>query len=158
MRRRSVQGQRRTLRFRKVIRAPLPFVYRWCTDFREDDHRLTEDIYHYAARILLREPRRIVREVVVPGPNRNRNTELEIITLAPPNGWSLRKLSVTDDKRGTYRLTSLGSNRTALEMRFQENWKASRLPNRGRYRALFDRVWDRYVQLMEAEFRRLRSN
>ena len=25
----------------KVIEAPLPFVYEWCTDFREDDADLT---------------------------------------------------------------------------------------------------------------------
>lgn len=144
------------MRFHQIVHAPLPFVFRWCTDFREDDDRITDDIYHYAARILLREPARFVREVVVPGRDRNRCTEIEVIRLAPPDRWSLEKFSVTDDKTGRYRLTALGPRRTRIEMSFRETWKGPRPPSRSRYRALFGTVWARYAQTIEREYRRAR--
>lgn len=145
---------RRTLQFHQTVDAPLSFVYRWCTDYRDDDDRITDDLYHYSARILLREPRRIVREVVVPGRDRNRATEIEVIRLAPPDRWSLAKFSVTDDKTGRYRLLALGPGRTRIEMAFRERWKSGRPPSRARYRALFQRVWGRYVREIERAYRR----
>lgn len=143
-----------TLRFRKVIRAPRRFVYAWCTDFREDDDRLTNDLYHYRARILLHEPARVVRVITLPGPDRNRNTDVEVISLFPPDRWRLRKMSVTDDEIGSYRLDRLGARSTRLRMVFRRVWKAGRAPDRARYRELFNRVWDRYVAEIESEYRR----
>jgi hypothetical protein len=145
------------LHFRKLVHAPLPFVFRWCTDFREDDDRITNSIYHYRARIALREPDRVVRIITVPGKNRNRCTDVEIIQLRPPDRWHLAKLSVTDDESGNYRLTARGPRQTLLEMRFQRIWKSGRPPDRDRYRALFHRVWDRYIEVMESEYRQQRT-
>lgn len=135
----------RTYRFSKLVRAPLPFVFRWCTDYREDDDRLTDSIYHYQAKIVLREPNRIVRIITIRGGDRNRSTDVEIIALRPPNRWHLTKVSATDDETGTYLLTRKGARLTLVEMRFRETWKVGRLPDRKRYRALFNQVWDRYV-------------
>ena len=146
----------RTLRFRKLIRAPLPFVYRWCTNYREDDDAITDDIDTYRVKIVLREPGRIVRIIVVPGSDRN--TDVEIISLLPPNRWRLNKFSVTDDQTGYYRLTRTGPRLTALEMRFREMWKTRHPPEREQYRTLFNRVWDRYVEAIETDFRRRPGN
>ena len=143
----------REYRFRKRIHAPLPFVFRWCTDYREDDPRLTNSLYHYRARIVLREPTRIVRIITVAGKDRNRCTDVEIISLRPPNRWRLLKFSATDDETGSYRLTRRSRGVTALEMHFRKKWKIARLPNQARYRELFNRVWDRYVTVMEREYR-----
>lgn len=144
------QGRvRETFRFRKTIRAPLSSVYRWCTDFREDDDRLTDDAYQYEARIVLREPRRVVRIIRTPGKDRNRNTDVEVITLNPPNRWRLEKLSVTDDEMGSYRLRRLGPRLTMLEIALHRTWKVRRIPSRVRYLALFNQVWDRYVSIIE---------
>lgn len=153
MERRKPSARVRTLRFCKLIHAPLSFVYAWCTDYREDDDRITNSIYHYRARIVLRESTRIVRIIVVPGRDRNRSTDVELISLMPPNRWHLKKLSVTDDKTGEYRLLRKGPRLTALEMRFREKWKTRTVPDRKKYRALFDHVWDRYVETMESEYR-----
>ncbi len=142
----------RTLHFHKLIHAPLPFVYRWCTDYRENDDRITESIYHYQARIVLRVLHRIVRIITVPGRDRNRSTEVETISRMPPNRWYLEKLSVTDDKTGEYRLVRKGLYLTALEMRFRDKWKTRAVPDRKKYRTLFDRVLDRYVEIMETEY------
>jgi hypothetical protein len=142
-----------TMRFQKLIRAPLPFVFHWCTDYRDDDDRITDSIYQYRARILLREPRRIVRIITVPGSSRNRTTDLEIISLYPPDRWRLRKLSFTDDETGTYRLVRQSPHVTLLTMTFRRKWKVGKIPDRKRYRALFHQVWDRYVTVMEAASR-----
>lgn len=96
---RQPQVHYRTLRFNKLIHAPLPFVFRWCTDYRDDDDRITDSIYHYRSEIVLREPDRIVRIITVPGTDRNRSTDVEIITLRPPNRWHLEKFSFSDDDR-----------------------------------------------------------
>jgi len=146
-----------TLRFHKLVRAPLRFVYQWCTDYRDDDDRITDSIYHYKATIILREASRIVRTIVVPGSDRNQSTDVEIISLRPPNRWSLRKFSVTDDETATYRLTRKGVALTRIDIRIHRTWKLRNPPNRTRYRALFNQVWDRYVTVMEQEFRGRRA-
>jgi hypothetical protein len=151
-RRRAPVVQR--LRFRKVIRAPLGFVYRWCTDYRDDDDTITDSIYHYRAKILLRERGRVVRLITVPGKNRNRCTDVEVIRLRPPNRWRLTKMSVTDDESGTYQLSEKGPHVTILDMRFRRSWKTGRRPDLNNYRALFNRVWDEYVLAIEADYRR----
>jgi hypothetical protein len=146
-----------TYRFRKLVHAPLPFVYAWCTDYREDDDRITDSIYQYRAKIVLRETDRIVRIITVPGSDRNRSTDIEIISLRPPDRWRLDKLSVTDDETGSYRLTRRGTALTYLDMRFHRKWKTARMPNQARYRALFNQVWDRYVEVIERDYHRQRT-
>ncbi|MFZ1023231.1 MAG: hypothetical protein WAN87_03765 [Thermoplasmata archaeon] len=153
----STRVRYRTTRYRKLIRAPLPFVYRWCTDYRNDDDRLTNSIYQYRSRIVLSERARVIRIITVPGRNRNRSTDVEIITLQPPNRWHLDKFSVSDDEKGDYRLISKRPQLTVLEMRFRTAWKVTRLPDLRRYKALFNRVWDKYVDLIEKEFGRSMS-
>jgi hypothetical protein len=37
-------------------------------------------------------------------------------------------------------------------MRFRRTWKAGRPPSSSRYEALFNQVWDRYVEVMESEY------
>jgi hypothetical protein len=144
----------RSTRYRKVIHAPLSFVFRWCTDYRNDDDRLTDSIYHYRSRIVLKERDRVIRIITVPGRDRNRSTDVEIISLRPPNRWRLDKFSVSDDNTGEYRLIRNGPRLTVLEIRFRTRWKVKRLPDMRRYRALFNRVWDKYVELIEKEFAR----
>lgn len=148
------RGNVQTFRFRKLVHVPLPFVFRWCTDYREDDDRLTDSIYHYRAQILLREPARVVRLITVPGRDRNRSIDVEVITLRPPDRWRLDKMSISDDETGSYRLTRHGRMVTSIDMRFRKEWKAGRVPDRKRHRALFNRVWDRYVEFIEADYRR----
>jgi hypothetical protein len=143
-----------TLHFQKLVRAPLDFVYRCCTDYREDDDRITDSIYQYKAKIVLREPNRVVRIITVPGADPNRCTDVEVIRLRPPNRWRLTKLSWTDDETGSYRLTAKDPHVTLLEMRFRRTWKAGPLPRLDRYRALFNRTWDRYVEVIETEYDR----
>jgi hypothetical protein len=142
-----------TWRFQQRFHAPPSFVYRWCTDFREDDDRITNDLYQYRAKILLREPDRTVRLVTTPGSDRNRNTDVEVITLVPPDRWKLTKYSFTDDETGRYRLRRLGPELTELEIVLRRRWKVRRRPNRERYRALFRRVWERYAERIEVAYR-----
>jgi hypothetical protein len=118
-----------------------------------DDSRITDDIYRYRATIVLREPHRVVRIITSPGRDRNRNTDVEIISIRPPDSWRLEKLSWTDDETGTYRLLRLGPRVTSLEIVLRRRWKVTRVPDRAAYRALFERVWDRYVSTIESEFK-----
>jgi hypothetical protein len=148
--------RRRAWRYRRTIRAPLSFVYRWCTDYREDDDRLTDDLYQYRAEILLREPRRVVRVIRAPVPRSRDDVELEIIELQPPDHWKAVMVSLAQDRRGVYRLRRLDRGRTAIEIRFTERWKSTP-SDRGEYGALFDRVWDRYVARIESEYQAARS-
>lgn len=147
----------RTTRYRKLIRAPLPLVYRGCTDYQDDDNRLTPSIYHRRPRIVLRERNRVVRIITVPGHDKNRNTDVEIISPRPPNRWSLDQFSVSDDEKGEYRFISTGPKLTVLEMRFRTKWKVTCPPDPMRYRTLCNRVWDRNVELIEREFTRTGS-
>ncbi|MCI4345153.1 MAG: hypothetical protein L3K07_00130 [Thermoplasmata archaeon] len=142
------------MRVRKLIRAPLPFVYRWCTDFREDDDRITNSIYHYRAEIVRLGPRRLLRLITLPGEQFADDTQVELIRLAPPDRWRLDLVSAELDETGSYQLRRVGRTRTLLEMRFEKRWRLRRAPDQRAYRKLFDRVWDLYVLSIEPQYGR----
>jgi hypothetical protein len=87
----------KSYRFRITFDAPLPFVYRWCTDFGPGDARLEGE--EYARRILERTKRRVVYEDLSDTPN-GWYWKRQTVDLHPPDGWSC--LSV-----GNYRIIDL---------------------------------------------------
>ncbi|MCI4362995.1 MAG: hypothetical protein L3K13_01635 [Thermoplasmata archaeon] len=130
----------------------MPFVYRWCTDFRTDDHRLTDSIYHYRAEVVRLGPRRLLRIITLPGEEFASGTEVELIRLGPPDRWRLDLVSAALDETGSYRLRRLGPRRTRIEMRFEKQWRLRRVPGERQYGTLFRRVWDLYAVTIERAY------
>ncbi|MGI0070622.1 MAG: SRPBCC family protein [Thermoplasmata archaeon] len=99
-----------------VIRAPLPYVYAWCTDFDAQDAQRERD--DYARKIVGRTPRRVVFEDLTDsdsGWSWRRHT----VTLRPPNRWHSDSLGSHRDAALDYELTALSPERTRLDLRWR---------------------------------------
>ncbi|MEM3670670.1 MAG: hypothetical protein QW767_02885 [Thermoprotei archaeon] len=102
--------------------APLKYVYKWCTDFREDDVRIAG--WSSRRHILEKSARRCVWI----SHYRLGDADLEavrIVSLTPPS-WHLDGLGDDLDEFGDYRLESLGKKKTRLVMRFKVVFKDPR--------------------------------
>jgi len=74
----------RVYEFRSRFRAPLPFVYAWCTDFAPEDPRLRGE--KFTRRILEKGRRRVVLEDLGEGPTGWVWSHYDV-TLRPPRRW-----------------------------------------------------------------------
>jgi hypothetical protein len=100
-----------TYRYRIAFNAPLPFVFRWCTDYQPSDARLEHESFH--RRILERGRRRVVYEdleEVAGGWSWRRH----VVTLDPPNHWHSKSVGNYRDIELDYALRELPGGRTEL--------------------------------------------
>jgi len=138
-----------------VLRVPLPFAFRWCTDFRSDDARREGETYE--RRILERTARRVVYEDLESTPAGWRWSR-HVVTLRPPNRWHSESVGNYRDAKLDYVLTQLGPDRT----RFELIWKrrASALGGRPPSRRSVERstlhAWRQFAAQMEKDYRRSR--
>ena len=138
---------------RQTFRAPLKFVYTWCTDFRPDDARLEGE--SYARRILSRKARRVVYEDVEPDDSGWFWARTDV-RLLPPDRWQMESIGNRRHSRAEYRLTKLPDGRTSLELRLRRRASivpAKRLSKPAR-EATLSRAWRSFARSLEAEFRR----
>lgn len=77
-----------------------------------------------------------------------------IVTLHPPKSWHLDSISDEDDEVGDYKLTSLGSKKTRLDMIFKEIWKTSNVPNHATYVKHISEIWDKYKAALERDYKK----
>jgi hypothetical protein len=103
-----------TYRVSQIFNAPIDFVFGWCTDFREDDWKMTGS--RVRRHFLERTKKRIlwVSEYREGG---EKKQGIRAVWLKPPYSWHL---DTCGDRRetGDYILTRLGRNRTRLDMVF----------------------------------------
>ncbi len=135
--------------------APLPFVFRWCTDYRTDDARRAGETYE--RRILSRTPREVVYEDLWWLADGWRWRRYRVI-LRPPDRWHADSVGNIRDASLDYRLTALPGDRTQLEL------VARRRPATGRPgqppRRAFERelrqLWAHFARELHRDFRRSR--
>jgi hypothetical protein len=143
----------RTIHVSKIINAPLRFVYNWCTDFREDDNKLSGS---KTKRIIMQKTRRrIIFISAFKWAGRSRYG-VQIVTLRRPNRWHLDYAGEEADEVGDYQLTKLGPHRTRLDMAFKERYKIGGAPTRKEETKQTSEVWDRYVAALERDYARSR--
>ena len=154
--------ERHSLLVSRTIRAPLRFVYDWCTDYRESDPKV---IFGSKSKrkMLVKNKDRVI--YVQNYASRDKPTSaVEVITLHPPNIWHLdsivvsltgsRVIGVESYEVGDYVLTSLGPRKTKLVMKFMENYEISKAPTKADDVALTHRVWDKIVPALERDYAR----
>jgi hypothetical protein len=133
----------------KIINAPLSFVYRWCTDFREDDQKITDQ--RRRIRIHERTATRFIMSV------RDRHgakivSAARIVTLKPPDSWHLDWIGDEYDEKGDYRLTKLGSRRTRFSATFKVASIKPGAPTKQEMRRNVTAVWDKYTRALEKDY------
>ncbi|MFI5450384.1 MAG: hypothetical protein ACHQ03_11545 [Candidatus Bathyarchaeia archaeon] len=138
-----------TIQVSKTIRAPLRFVYDWCTDYRESDPKITGS--KSKRKILLKNNHRVVYVVNYRSRGKPKSA-VDVVTLYPPKAWHLDFTGDEDDEVGDYALTSLGPRKTRLDMKFEEHYKISRAPTKAQDVKGTHEVWDKYVVALERDY------
>jgi hypothetical protein len=142
-----------TVRISLVINAPLRYVYEWCTDYRDDDGRLSKARTPPTFRVTRVSPRRVVRIRIARGPGRDPAITVERVRLNPPYSWHLDQIDEADQQSVDYRLTSLGRGRARLQLLVTERWVTPEFPTKEELRAQVAGTWGRLGAAIEADFR-----
>ncbi len=138
-----------TFHVSKTIRAPLRFVYDWCTDYRESDPKITGS--KVKRKILLKTWHRVIYTSAYMSSGKPRSA-VNVVTLYPPKAWHLDFISDEDDEAGDYVLTKLGPRRTKLDMTFIEHYKIRKAPTKAQDVKHTHEVWDKYVAALERDY------
>lgn len=140
-----------------VLRVPLSFAFRWCTDFRSDDARREGESYE--RRVLERGPRRVVYEDLETTPAGGWWWTRHVVTLRPPNRWHSESVGNYRDVSLDYVLTPLGPKRTRFEMFWKRRASplAGRPPSRRSTETSTLAAWRQFAKSMEADYRRARK-
>jgi len=140
-----------------TVRAPLPFAFRWCTDYSPDDARYCgEDrTIHLKRKIIERRPRRVVFENVY-DVGKGWGWERHTVTLYPPNRWHSDGVGNYQESVLDYELTPLGAGRTRLDMRWRSRpvglSRGSRTPGEVIERYVSG-LWKKRARALAADYR-----
>lgn len=142
-------------RYRITFRAPLPFVYRWCTDYAAVDAKLEKD--RYQRKIVSRGPREVIYEDLLDGPKGWWWTR-HVVTLSPPNRWHSDSVGNYREFRLDYELKEIDGDRT--ELRFRARRRPGALGKRNPSKAAFDKMmvhtWVNFRRHLERDYRQSR--
>jgi hypothetical protein len=137
-------------RVSKTINAPISYVYNWCTDFREDDPKITGS--NSERKILHKSKKKVIYAQLYEGSDGKQKVAINIVSLNP-RSWHLDYFGQEDDETGEYKLTSLGKNKTKLDMIFKEKWKdIAKIPSVKEQIDSTEKVWNKYVAELEKEY------
>lgn len=138
-----------------VLRVPLAFAFRWCTDFRPDDGR--REGSPYERRILERTPRRVVFEDLESTSSGWEWTH-HTVSLRPPNRWHSDGVGNYRDVRIDYELTRLAPERTRIDLTWKRRWTglAGKEPSKRSVEVGTLRAWRHFAKSIEADYRRSR--
>ncbi len=144
-----------TYEVRCAFRAPLDYVFRWCTDYTPDDARLEKA--RYERRILSRSARRIVYEDLEDS-GRGWDWSRQTVTLRPPDRWHAHVQGNLRTWEIDYRLAELGDGGTELRFRGVRRPTALGPPNpsRARMEPAIARGWAGFARALERDYGRAR--
>lgn len=139
-----------TYKASQTFRAPLDYVFQWCTDFREDDGDM---VGSKAKRTFLeRTPKRVVW--ITDYKEKGENKEgIRVVWLHPPDAWSL---DTCGDQRevGEYRLTAKGKNKTRLDMKFHKTFDSkNEVEDKKKWEKDVDEEWNTFAEHLEKDYK-----
>lgn len=139
----------------KTFKAPLDFVFDWCTDYREDDTKITGS--KAKRKILEKADKRVVFLVEYKQEGKTRQG-IRIVWLHPPDSWELDTcgdmMEWGEKERGWYKLTPKGKNRTRLDMEFLLTYNSKKhFPEKKEWDSDIDGVWDAYGRQLEKDYK-----
>lgn len=141
-----------TYRFRTTFSAPLPFVFRWCTDYGATDPSLEGESYR--RKVLERTRRRIVYEDLEETPS-GWAWARHVVTLRPPGHWHSDSIGNRRTYRLDYDLRTLRDGRT--ELRFVGRRTTvpggSKNPSARAFDLSMKRSWIRFRKELERDYR-----
>jgi hypothetical protein len=143
-----------TYHISKIIEAPRPFVYEWCTDFREDDGKLTGS--KRKRKILEKTKKRVIIAQSYLE-NGKESGHVSVVTLKPPDSWHLDTAgNIHEQEIGDYKLTRLGKSRTRLDMVFRVKYSGgAKIPSKKWWEEDSHRFWDKLIIALMRDYSKL---
>jgi hypothetical protein len=138
-----------TIHVSRTINAPLSYVFKWCTDFREDDPIITGS--KSQRKILQKTKKQVIYAQLYNDGKGQQRVGVNVVSLKPSRGWHLDYYGEEDDETGEYGLTSLGRGRTRLDMTFKEKWKIANPPSKTWQIEHTNEIWDKYIAALEQD-------
>jgi hypothetical protein len=142
---------RREYRIRAAFRAPIPFVFAWCTDISPIDPELRRK--KFVRKVVEKTSSRVVYEDLEAS-DRGWTWDRNVVTRMPPDRWTLRAVGNHFDTRADYLLSTARAGRTRLDLRFRLRPKTSqdRLPGRRALERDVGIMWRRYARALERDY------
>lgn len=138
-----------TYELARTFNAPIDFVFEWCTDFREDDGKMTGS--KTKRRILERTKKRIIWTVNYTEAGKPKEG-LRVVWLRPPDSWHL---DTCGDHRevGDYKLTSIGKEKTRLDAVFHMTYDdPDEVETKEKWEKETDELWAVFTRYLESEY------
>ena len=138
---------------RTTFRAPLDFVFRWCTDYTPTDARLSRE--KYERRILRRSPREVVLEDLYDTAH-GWIWIRRVVALRAPNHWHADSVGSDRALSVDYRLSRLPGDRTQLIIRARRRpyGIGTKNPSKASWERRVAGNWVKFGRAMEEEFRK----
>jgi len=139
-----------TYRISKTFKAPLDYVFAWCTDFREDDAKMTGS--KIRRKFIERTDKRKIWSVE----HKEKGKSIEgirVVWLHPPDSWSL---DTCGDHRelGEYSLTPKSKNKTRLDMKFRMSFDSKdEVEDKKKWEKEVREEWDAFARFLENDYK-----
>ena len=143
--------------FRTTFRAPLNFVFRWCTDYTPADSRLEKD--DYTRKILRKGPRRVVYEDLSEGPA-GWSWSRHIVDLHPPNRWHSTSTGNHRIWDLEYELVAESAERTSFSLRGARTPTelGTKNPSQSELNRELRKTWANFGRALERDYRASRTS
>ena len=136
----------------KTVKAPIEYVYEWCTDFRNDDGKFSSSKPSH--KVIHMGSNRVVRIIERASPVQGHTVVVELVRLAPPDAWHKDQIGETDLDAVDYKLARLGPGRTQVTLSLTERWMTRKHPTRSQWVSKANKTWDNLVAALEEDYRK----
>jgi hypothetical protein len=138
---------------RATFRAPLEFVYRWCTDYTPQDARFEGE--EYQRRILRRTSHEVIYEDLADS-GKGWFWSHHVVRLFPPNRWHSESVGSHRLYALDYRLTELPGHRTQLTLRARRRpyGVGEKNPAKPQWERSVAMSWKKFGRVLERDYRK----
>lgn len=132
-----------------AIDAPLTYVYDWCTDFTDDDPKITGA--PYTRHVIEKTKKRVVwiQRYTIDGTVKE---GVRIVTLSPPDSWHLESINEEVYRIGDYILSSSGRERTKLKIKIKARYKTNEPKSTLSLKQNLSEDWDKYKAALVKDY------
>ena len=134
----------------KYIPVPLPYVFEWLTDFREDDPQLTGS--DSTKTIHEKTPSRVIYTIEQVRGLEGPITTKYAVDIKPPDKWHYKSIGDDRDSVGDYSLYSDGDG-TQIEMTFVTTYKNVPPPTVEEADHDSNEFWDKIISILVKDYR-----
>ena len=142
---------------RQTFHAPLPYVFRWLTDYSSDDPDLEQGSYQ--RKVIENRRGHAVLEDLTSTPT-GWEWYRSVVTIRPPDRWHAELRGNVPDWSLDYRLTPLAPDRTLLTIQWRirknRSFPYHTIPPKAVTQRMMRGLWKNFANALDREYRRER--